>query len=132
MKRSTITFAAAGLLVVSMSSFSPVNQVVSKPVVLKAAKAVVFAGISGPSTISINGGPYLFTVSGLPVNGPNLPTLVCGNKVSGEQYLIEPDANGNAVVEIWGSSFMYLKGSQTIWIEDENGILGSTSVFVTN
>lgn len=130
MKKITLTFSAC-LLALSLSSFIPASQSFKAVPDAKSSKAVFF-GFSGPAVISASGGPYLFKASGLPVSD-NGNTLICGNTVQGEQYLVFPEADGTADIEIYGSSFSNLRGSQHIWIVDQYGnTLESLYVFVTN
>ncbi|RAJ37271.1 hypothetical protein [Pedobacter cryoconitis] len=130
MKKITFTFSAC-LLALSLFSFIPVSPGHSFLPALKSSK-VVFFGMSGPNIVSANGGPYLIKLSSLPIS-ENGNTMICGNKIQGEQYAVFPDADGNAEIELYGSSFSNLRGSQRIWVEDQYGnTLESIYVFVTN
>ena len=130
MKKSTTTILSL-LLFVLLSSFSPAKHGLLNPVVSKSLSARFF-GMSGPNIISASGGPYLIKATGLPVS-ENGNSLFCGDKIQGEQYLVFPDAGGSADIEVYGSSFSNLRGSQRIWIEDQYGnTLESIYVFVTN
>lgn len=129
--RKTLTTIFALLLFISLSSFSPAKHGLLKPVHSKSASTLFF-GFSGPAIISASGGPYLFKASGLPISD-NGNTLICGNTIQGEQYLVFPEADGSADIEIYGSSFSNLRGSQYIWIVDQYGnTLESLYVYVTN
>lgn len=118
MRRSTTTILSL-LLFVLLSSFSPAKYGLLKPMLSKSLSARFF-GMSGPNIVSANGGPYLIKLSGLPVS-ENGNTMICGNKIQGEQYEVFPDAGGNAEIELYGSSFSNLRGSQRIWVEDQYG-----------
>ncbi|MET4141278.1 hypothetical protein [Pedobacter sp. UYP1] len=130
MRKIVFTFSAC-LLALSLSSFSPAKHSLLKPVHSKSVSTLFF-GFSGPAIISASGGPYLFKASGLPISDHG-NTLICGNTIQGEQYLVFPEADGSADIEIYGSSFSNLRGSQYIWIVDQYGnTLESLYVFVTN